>query len=87
MVTTQGCGKLESTTTTKALTADWDKYFNSQFGTAKNHVQFEATLWRHLGVSSLRDQGISRKIQQALTKHMAHTLVMADRGYDDSRQK
>lgn len=86
VLTTKGCGKFESKTTTKALTADLDKYFKHQFGNAKNHVQFKATAWRHLGVLSLRDQCISRKMQQALVKHMVHTLGMGDKGYDDFKQ-
>ena len=31
-------GKLESSTTMKALTADWDRHFKELFGDSKNHV-------------------------------------------------
>ena len=78
-------GELEPSTVTKALTADWYRHFKEMFGVSKNHVKFTATAWRHLGISSLRDAGITRQEQQALAKHMAHTLSTADRKYDDSK--
>ena len=79
-------GELEPSNVTKALTADWDKHFKEMFGVSKNHVKFTATAWRHLGISSLRDAGITRQEQQALVKHMAHNLSTADRKNDDSKQ-
>ena len=78
--------KLEPSTVTKALTADWNRHFKEMYGFSKNHVKFTARAWRHLVVSCLRDAGITRREQQALAKHMAHILSTADCKYDDSKQ-
>ena len=70
-------GQLESSTTTKALTTCRDRHFKELFGNSNNHVKF--TAWRHLGISCLRDAGITRTEQQALAKHLAHNSSSADR--------
>ena len=78
--------KLEPITVTKALTAYWDMRFKEMYGVFENHVKFTSTAWRHLGISCLRDAGITRQEQQALEKHMAHNLSTAYRKYNDSEQ-
>ena len=79
-------GKLEPSTVSKALTADWDRYFKEMYGFSKNHVKFTATALGYLGISCLRDAGITRQEQLALAKHMTQNLSTADRKYDDSEQ-
>ena len=45
-----------------------------------------ASRHRKLAVSTIRNAGASTEDQSLLARHMAHTVEMADRYYDRSRQ-
>ena len=70
----------------KIVKSDWRRFRESQG--LVDLPNFTANLNRKLAVTAIREGGGSREDQHNLALHMAHSVLTADRYYDQSiRQK